>query len=64
MKNLRNLAFLLALSVGTVACGESITGPDGYTPDPGSYTPDPGSYTPDPGSYTPDPGSYTPDPGS
>lgn len=59
MKSLRNSILVLLLSLGTAACGQSVTGPDafddGYLPDPGSYAPDAADgddefYLPDPGS--------------
>ena len=57
MRNLRSSLLALLLTVGTAACGTSITGPDGYTPGPDNYTPGPDNYTPGPGNYTPGPGN-------
>lgn len=62
MKILRRSLLAMLLTVGTAACGTSLTEP--YTPDSGNYTPDSGNYTPDSGNYTPDSGNYTPDSGN
>ena len=55
MKTLRRALLVLFLSVGTVACGNSITGP--HTPDSGNHTPDSGNHTPDSGNHTPESGN-------
>ena len=62
MKTLRRALLVLFLSIGTAACGSSITGP--HTPDSGNHTPDSGNHTPDSGNHTPDSGNHTPDSGN
>jgi len=59
MKTLRRALLALMLTVGTAACGSSITGPDagGHMPDAGNHMPDAGNHMPDAGNHMPDAGN-------
>ena len=61
MKTLTRFLLVLMLSISTVACGTSITGP--HNPDSGDYTPDSGNHNPDSGDHNPDSGDHNPDSG-
>lgn len=62
MKTLRRTLLALTLSLGMVACGNSITSP--HMPDSGNHTPDSGNHTPDSGNHMPDSGNHMPDSGN
>ena len=67
MKTLRRTLFVLTLTLGAAACGNSITAPDDcedpntceYTMGTGNYTLGTGNYTLGTGNYTLGTGNYT-----